>query len=632
MTALMRTARQSTRFVLVAFALVAAMVLAGMTWATVVTVRLERVAVEQEARAAMDSRVRLALWRLDNYMTSVLASEAGRPYTNYVPFYRPADVWNLHGQPLSPGAVVLPSPLLTAEPHPWIELHFQVDPNGEWTSPEVLDENTPWMTPEMPVVDAERMRKIRHHLVLLSESLTLPDLQQQVAQAKEQKEQLFGSEGDDLVVHAPRADRPKYSEYNRRGRSQVAAQLRALPVTECDPAEIVTANIQNRALEPTTSDTEPEQTQALSVIEVSPLTTTWLQAACESCARLAFVRTVTVDGMVSYQGFAARWENLEPILLDQIADLFPEADLHPVADRSQIDERTVEHMMSTIDVELVPPEEEALASATAWHHLQPTLLITWTVTLLVLATAAIGVRNLLVLTERRRQFAYAVTHELRTPLTTFRLYADMLAAGLVPDESRQQYLDTLNREAGRLSEVVESVLDFARVENQKVPLNPTSVDGRRLLDLMTEPLTQRCAASGVDLRVDSTVAPERELRTDVDLLRQVVSVLVSNACRHAGKAERREVQLHVSGPDGQVQVDVIDTGPGVDGRDRRHIFKPFRRGRGAAASAAGGIGLGLALARSWTHLLGGRLELVTGQHPDLGGAHFRVSVPNLAKS
>ena len=92
-------------------------------------------------------------------------------------------------------------------------------------------------------------------------------------------------------------------------------------------------------------------------------------------------------------------------------------------------------------------------------------------------------------------------------------------------------------------------------------------------------------------------------------------------------AERATVAVFLSGENGRVHLDVIDSGPGVPRRDARTIFKPFRRGRGADAAAKGGIGLGLALARSWAGLMGGRLDLVARHHPEHGGAHFRLTIP-----
>ena len=103
---------------------------------------------------------------------------------------------------------------------------------------------------------------------------------------------------------------------------------------------------------------------------------------------------------------------------------------------------------------------------------------------------------------------------------------------------------------------------------------------------------------------------------------------MDNACRHAKTSKTPTIQLQLSGDNGKIHLDVIDSGPGIEMADSRCIFKPFRRGKDADASARGGVGLGLALARNWAALLGGRLDLVARHDAKLGGAHFRLTVPS----
>ena len=88
--------------------------------------------------------------------------------------------------------------------------------------------------------------------------------------------------------------------------------------------------------------------------------------------------------------------------------------------------------------------------------------IAWACVLLA-ATAVAGLlAGVMRLSARRASFVSAVTHELRTPLTTFQMYAEMLADGMVPEESKQkEYLATLRAEAGRLIHLVENVLAYA---------------------------------------------------------------------------------------------------------------------------------------------------------------------------
>ena len=98
------------------------------------------------------------------------------------------------------------------------------------------------------------------------------------------------------------------------------------------------------------------------------------------------------------------------------------------------------------------------------------LLIGWGGAFLAVAAAAALLHGVMTLSERRAAFVSSVTHELRTPLTTFRMYAEMLANGMVPDAARrQEYYETLQRESERLTLLVENVLAYARLERGRKP-------------------------------------------------------------------------------------------------------------------------------------------------------------------
>jgi signal transduction histidine kinase len=107
------------------------------------------------------------------------------------------------------------------------------------------------------------------------------------------------------------------------------------------------------------------------------------------------------------------------------------------------------------------------------------------------------------------------------------------------------------------------------------------------------------------------------------LLQQVVGNLIDNACKYSHDAEDPRIWLRVAGEKGKVCFEVEDCGPGIPPRERRTIFRPFRRGRSADATG-GGVGLGLALARRWARLLGGKLDL----RPSSCGACFRLELPH----
>ena len=173
---------------------------------------------------------------------------------------------------------------------------------------------------------------------------------------------------------------------------------------------------------------------------------------------LVLVRRVRLADGVHVQGARLDWEALRASLLLEVKDLLPEAQLVPEKG-TQGDAL----MLASLPVRLVPgaPAEVADADrasigwvvAAAWLSLA---FVAFALGALLFGTLALD--------ERRAAFVSAVTHELRTPLTTFKLYAEMLEAGMVPEEKRQEYLRTLSQEANRLGYLVENVLAYAQIE------------------------------------------------------------------------------------------------------------------------------------------------------------------------
>jgi signal transduction histidine kinase len=272
--------------------------------------------------------------------------------------------------------------------------------------------------------------------------------------------------------------------------------------------------------------------------------------------------------------------------------------------------------------------EAAAADDPGWTPLRAGLSLAWAAALVALLAVGLGGWSLIDLSERRIRFVSAVTHELRTPLTTLRLYLDMLTGGLVREEGqRQEYLRTLHAEADRLNRLVGNVLDFSRLENQRPRLARTRVAVADLLAQVRGGWQGRCQDAGKELVVEDAEGGAALVYTDAELVQQVLGNLIDNACKYSRDAADPHLWLRARREGGRLVLEVEDRGPGVAPRERRAIFRPFRRGRGVDATA-GGVGLGLALARRWARLLGGRLTLQPGR--DGSGACFRLELPLLA--
>jgi signal transduction histidine kinase len=361
-----------------------------------------------------------------------------------------------------------------------------------------------------------------------------------------------------------------------------------------------------------------ERPVPVSLGALSPL---WLPGAGEN--RLVVTRLVQIGDKAACQVTLLDWPRLQGLLAEEVADLVPGAKFQPFREE---DAAAPERAMTALPVELEPGPVETPEPPLAWSPLRIGLATAWAAALVALGAVGLGGWSLLELSERRIRFVSAVTHELRTPLTTLRLYLDMLAGGLVPEEQRRaEYLHTLNVEADRLNRLVGNVLDFSRLENQRPRLEMNRVAVADVVEQLRSTWQARCQDAGKDLVVESTVAPDLTLETDVKLVQQIVGNLVDNACKYSRGAADPHLWLRVrTEPAQRLLFEVEDRGPGVPPGERRTIFRPFRRGRDADVTA-GGVGLGLALAQRWAHLLGGRLTLHSG--PANRGACFRLELP-----
>ena len=637
----MRGPSKSTSVASIGFILISIVVLGGMAWVTVSTFELAKKNVGEEH----DRKVSLAVGRIEKYTGGVLNSETYRSFFDYLALNvrEPLAVYSSTNEDVADAAqVLLPSPLaMYGPPLDWIDLYFYVHPDGQVTSPQVPEEAYRWTLADSTVSPLQE-RQSQEALDTLQAVLSGIDLQTRTAGAVARSCALLGhanaserarADGDFqkgiVGVCENIEDAGKGS--GRRPSGLRDAQVGYIPPAQCESQHIVTQNIRGLAL-PARSDSE-DVSGELMEISLGPIAPAfWLEPPSEADAKVAFVRECYADADVFYQGFIGDWDLLRPRLLRLIGDLFPEADLVTVEEDDDLDPGSSKMHMINLPVRLSVPELPGGTSRAAWRSVRGVLVTGWAAALLVLVVAGWGVRNLVALTERRMQFAYTVTHELRTPLTTFRLYSDMLATGLVPEDAKQEYLETLNRESLRLSSLVEGVLEYSRLENHRVKLNPVDTDSAGLVKAIRDAVGTQCRQCEVEPNTLNEIPDHVQLRTDLDVINRICGVLINNACRHTRDLDDPVVLVKLSSENGKVYLDVIDSGPGVDRADLRTIFKPFRRGRKASTSAQGGIGLGLALARCWAGLLGGRLDLVARHHPERGGAHFRLTFPMEAPS
>ena len=218
----------------------------------------------------------------------------------------------------------------------------------------------------------------------------------------------------------------------------------------------------------------------------------------------------------------------------------------------------------------------------------------------------------------KSQFLANVNHDLRTPVSAIIGYARLLrrkTEGLLPSLQRDD-LDDLLRNAERLLRMIDSLLDFAKIEAGKVEVNiePVAI-GMLVQDVAS---TVEASVNNSNVRIILEVASEiSTLNTDREKLRQIVLNLVDNAVKFTPEGE---IRISARQDNGALKLAVSDTGAGIAQEHISHLFEEFYRGQ----STSRGTGLGLAIVKRFASLLGGEVSVES----EVGrGTIFIVTLP-----
>ena len=208
--------------------------------------------------------------------------------------------------------------------------------------------------------------------------------------------------------------------------------------------------------------------------------------------------------------------------------------------------------------------------------------------------------------QMKSDFVSTVSHELRTPLTSIYGFAETLLRQdvLFGEEERRTFLGYIASESQRLTQIVDALLNVARLDTGDLQVNLASTDVRDVVEQVVDTL-QLASVNGHRFVVD---LPDEPLAAtaDRDKLRQVCSILLDNALKYS--PEGGTVTIGVERKLDTVEVTVADEGIGIPQADQDQIFRKFYRGADAEARVGhGGTGLGLFIARGLVTAMGGRI-------------------------
>lgn len=230
--------------------------------------------------------------------------------------------------------------------------------------------------------------------------------------------------------------------------------------------------------------------------------------------------------------------------------------------------------------------------------------------------------NLRALDHAKSRFFANVSHEFRTPLTLTIGPLDDIQAGLygeLPAPLAQQ-VALARRNAGRVLDLINQILDVARLEAGRTPLRASPVDLGAFVEAVAQPFRAAAERKAISFEVDRPAAPV-EVYADAGQFEKVVANLLSNALKFTPSAGT--VRVIVTAEDGVARVAVRDSGPGIPAADLPYVFDRFYQVNEASQTQLG-TGIGLALAKEIVDLHGGAL---TVESDEGFGSTFTVTLP-----
>ena len=223
----------------------------------------------------------------------------------------------------------------------------------------------------------------------------------------------------------------------------------------------------------------------------------------------------------------------------------------------------------------------------------------------------------------RREMLANLSHDLRTPITTLLAHLESLQMDEQPlsEQERREYVAVAMRQSKRVAQLVEQLLEAAKLDARQIVASPESFPVGELLQDVIQKFSLAARERGIDLASQVTPAHLR-VHADIALLERVFDNLIDNALRHTPQGGRVTVSAVPHGE--SVRLAVADTGPGMTPEEAAHLFDRFYRGDLGRSTSSGQAGLGLAIARSILELHGTTISVQTRPGE---GATFRFDLP-----
>ena len=234
-----------------------------------------------------------------------------------------------------------------------------------------------------------------------------------------------------------------------------------------------------------------------------------------------------------------------------------------------------------------------------------------------------NMEQLKTLDQAKSEFLSIASHELRTPLTSIKGSLSLMRSGVVGkmNDMAENLLTIAETETDRLIRLINDILDLAKIEARKLPLQQDWASFNELVKVSLESLQGLAQQAEVQLSAD--VIPSLETYMDRDRIQQVLTNLLSNAIKFSPKGSTVSVACVINEQQ-ELTIEVRDQGRGIAPEDQDAIFQKFRQASNPKNPLVKGTGLGLAIARALVEQHGG----VIGVRSTVGvGSTFYFSIP-----